>query len=328
MSLRISLCLTLSAALLGGACTDDPEHNDRPRPRISAEGTVERQPDPEEPANNYALIGAAVTLEGGGSFDTQGDDLTLSWAVAGPDGSNPTLTTDGTTATVTADTAGVHTVTLTASDGELEASADWSFIARANIAPTAAAGDDFTAPLGVEFQLDGTQSADSADDETLDDALTYAWKIFDPAGDEVTDDAGGTTSVAPRFTPDTEGDYRAELVVNDGFENSTADEVVITVRANSVPVADVVRTASGVVDTAIALDGAASSDADADDILTFAWSLTAPDGTNATDLLSDETVASPSFTPTAAGMYVATLVVSDGLQESEPDHVFVTVTAQ
>jgi pyrimidine deaminase RibD-like protein len=84
---------------------------------------------------------------------------------------------------------------------------------------------------------------------------------------------------------------------------------------------------------AVTLDGSGSADADGDP-LAFRWSLLSrPSGSIA--VLSDPTAAGPGFVADLAGLYVAQLVVDDGLVESDPDTVaidarepiFVTVTA-
>jgi hypothetical protein len=74
-------------------------------------------------------------------------------------------------------------------------------------------------------------------------------------------------------------------------------------------------------DTGVELDGSASSDPDGDDI-TYLW--TAPAGIT----LSDATIANPTFDVPAspAASYEFTLVVNDGLLDSDPDVVIVNIT--
>ena len=80
--------------------------------------------------------------------------------------------------------------------------------------------------------------------------------------------------------------------------------------AQSVNVGDVVQ-----------LDGSASVDPDGDS-LTYAWELSAPEGSQAT--VDDPTAAKASFTADVPGLYIATLAVSDGLVESAKAAVKIT----
>jgi chitinase len=70
----------------------------------------------------------------------------------------------------------------------------------------------------------------------------------------------------------------------------------------------------------VALDGTDSHGADP---LAYAWTLSAPDGSTAA-LLSDDT-AGTGFLADREGMYVATLVVTDGDLTSSPDTVVISV---
>lgn len=72
----------------------------------------------------------------------------------------------------------------------------------------------------------------------------------------------------------------------------------------------------------VQLDGSASSDGDGD-ALTYAWTLSSvPPGSTAS--FDDATSATPNFTPDLPGTYSATLVVSDGTDDSPADAVAVT----
>ncbi len=94
---------------------------------------------------------------------------------------------------------------------------------------------------------------------------------------------------------------------------------------NVAPVAHAGLAQSVTVGNVVTLDGSASSDADGD-TLTYAWSLIAkPVASTAT--LSSSTIVKPTFTADLAGVYVASLLVSDGKVSSNPATVNITVSA-
>jgi len=72
------------------------------------------------------------------------------------------------------------------------------------------------------------------------------------------------------------------------------------------------------------LDGSASSDADGDS-LTYAWTLSAPAGNNAS--LSSSSSVNPTITPNVSGIYTLSLVVNDGKSNSSVDQMTITVTS-
>jgi hypothetical protein len=70
-------------------------------------------------------VGTQVTLDGSGSSDPDGDDLSFSWALATPSGSNAALSDpNAETPTFTPDVTGDYTATLQVSDGDTTASDD------------------------------------------------------------------------------------------------------------------------------------------------------------------------------------------------------------
>ena len=88
------------------------------------------------------------------------------------------------------------------------------------------------------------------------------------------------------------------------------------------PKADAGLAHIGAVKDLVEHDGAATSDPDGD-LLSYAWSLTSrPAGSSAA--LSNANTPNPVFVADRAGEYVATLVVSDGELDSEPDSVRVS----
>jgi hypothetical protein len=191
----------------------------------------------------------------------------------------------------------------------------------ANNAPIANAGASQNAAAGTVVTLNGSNSTDPDGDP-----LTYSWVI---AARPSTSAAilNNATSVSPTFTPDAPGDYTVSLVVRDNRSaNSNTSNVVVTVTGgNSRPVANAGPDQSVVVGQTVTLDGVQSTDANRDS-LTYSWSVRKPD--NVTVIVpASPNSALASFVPDVAGVYVATLVVNDGSQPSDPDTTSITVGA-
>lgn len=93
--------------------------------------------------------------------------------------------------------------------------------------------------------------------------------------------------------------------------------------SNSAPVADAGPDQSVTTGTEVTLDGSGSSDADGDS-LSYAWTLTAPNGS--ASVLFNATTVSPSFTIDVDGDYVVWLVVNDGSEVSIADTVTITAS--
>lgn len=160
----------------------------------------------------------------------------------------------------------------------------------------------------------GSESPDPNDPE-----LTYRWTA--PEGIILSSATGAsTTFVAPEVDADT--DYIFSLVTNNGLADSEADQIVVTVKnGNNKPVAyagaDQVVNEGGKV----TLDGNASYDPD-NDALTYSW--TSLDGIE----LSSVSDPVPTFYAPEVNEdkeYIFSLMVSDGMLNSEIDYVVVTV---
>src|SRR4029077_16802683 len=96
---------------------------------------------------------------------------------------------------------------------------------------TANAGPNQTVFVDTTVQLDGTGSTDADGD-----LLTYQWSLTSvPSGSTAT--LSSPTSPQPSFVVDKPGSYTAQLVVNDGFVNSTTSTFIISTK-NSPPAAN------------------------------------------------------------------------------------------
>lgn len=260
--------------------------------------------------NGNVTPGSDVTLSAAGSFDEDSDPLRYEWsALSLPSGSQVELS-DATSSAVSLspDISGLYIFQLIISDGELSSRPTTVSFRVENTAPVADAGVDQTVAKGELVVLSGSNSSDSDGD-----TLTFTWALVErPDGSLV--ELTGSETVEPSFEADIGGTYVLSLVVNDGFEDSETDSVVVTVE-NNVPLASITGTLDGSVGDVFMLSGTGSTDADGDP-LSYVWTLTAPEGSTAT--LSDVTSQTPMFTPDVAGAYTVTLVVNDGETASLP----------
>jgi PKD repeat protein len=146
------------------------------------------------------------------------------------------------------------------------------------------------APLSVTFS-----SVGSLDPEGV--ALSYTWTFGD----------GSTSTLAnPSHTYTAAGSFAAQLRVSDGVNSTVSSNIVIQVTSAGVnlpPVAVVTASpTNGVVPLAVSFSSSGSSDPEGTP-LTYNWDF--GDGTTST-------VANPTHTYAAAGVYSAQLQVSDG----------------
>ncbi len=273
--------------------------------------------------------GAAVTLDGSGSSDPEGETLTYAWSqtsgqtvnLSGDNTASPSFTapTD-----LAANAVLVFSLTVTDARNAASTADTVTVTAGTNDAPTANAGPDQTVAEGATVTLDGSASSDPEDQP-----LTYTWS--QTSGADVT--LSDPTAARPTFTAPTELLENAalvfSLVVNDGVQDSDPATVTVTVAAgtNDKPTARASGPSQSVAEGAtVTLDGSASSDPE-DQPLTYTWSQTS--GADVT--LSDPAAARPTFTAPTELLQNATLVfslvVNDGVQDSDPASVTVTVAA-
>ena len=259
--------------------------------------------------------GDSVTLDGSNSTDPDNNyPLTYAWTIIEkPADSQAVLSTpDAVTTTLNIDAIGDYRIQLVVTDSLGVASAPAEvIISTTNTAPVAHAGDDQAINiLNVPVSLDGSQSWDDDGDD-----ITYLWTIVSKPADSQAA-LSDPTAVDPTITPDKYGDYRIQLEVSDPWTTGTPDEVVIST-ANLPPVAEAGDNQSCLQGATVSFDGSGSSDANGDAI-TYAWQIVSkPEGSSAYLTGADSVTA--SLHTDVAGEYVVSLIVNDGLLDSEPD---------
>lgn len=169
-------------------------------------------------------VGSTATLSGAGSSDADSDPITYSWSlISAPAGSAAVLSAPTAVSTdINIDLPGTYVVQLIVNDGTIDSFADTVTLITANRSPVADAGADQSVSVGQAATFDGTASSDPDGNP-----LTYAWSITSaPAGSSAT--LSSTNAVAPELTPDVEGTYTLQLIVNDGNVDSAPDTVELT----------------------------------------------------------------------------------------------------
>jgi hypothetical protein len=323
MTHRVRATLGCLAVALAAGCGG----NDGPGGNTTGGGTVtppatNAVPTARAGGPQNVLIGATVQLDGTASTDPEGGTLTYAWRLlAQPFGSSAALSASTSPRpTFVADIAGSYTVSLVVNDGVGSSFASNVVITAAlgNVAPVARAGSVPGAVPGSTVTLSGEASSDANGD-----TLSYLWTLSGPTGSAAT--LSSTTTETSSFVPDVVGRYVATLVVRDGVLDSAPSTVTITVsNANLPPVARAGADQTVAFGSRVRLDGRASTDPNGD-ALGYQWSLTSrPAGSTAA--LGNRTAPELEFVADVIGLYVVSLVVTDGLGASAGANVTITAT--
>ena len=200
------------------------------------------------------------------------------------------------TVTATDNDGFVTTATLTMT-GEDDPDTNQAPVAVATATPTSG-----NAPLDVHFHGTGSYDPDG-------DAITHLWNFGD---------GNSATSAIADHVYTTPGTYTATLTVSDGsLTDSESFTITVNGAANQPPVAVANATPTpGTAPLDVHFHGMGSYDPDGD-VLTYAWDF--GDGNTAMTAMADHTY-------TSAGVYTATLTVSDGTL-SDAATVTITVDA-
>lgn len=281
------------------------------------------QPVADGGEDQTVFVGDPASLDGSGSYDPDKNyPLTYEWQVVSkPEGSAAILSesasaddSDGSQVFIEIDVNGDYVIQLVVTDSlGLASEPAFVVVSTHNSAPVADAGaDQHFDNEGINIQLDGSQSFDPDGDP-----VTYAWIITSrPPLSGAT--LSNPNDAQPTFVADLLGTYIIELVVTDDLGTiSVPDEVVVT-SGNVKPVADAGGNQVAIVGQPVFLNGSGSYDANLDP-LTYSWDMVSkPKGSFA--VLSDPLVEDPNYVPDIQGLYLISLVVNDGLLDSDPSN--------
>lgn len=172
------------------------------------------------------------------------------------------------------------------------------------VAQASASTTSGVAALTVNFSAQGSSDPDGS-------ITSYSWDFGNGAN---------STAMNPTYTYQQAGGYTAVLTVTDNVGLSSSASVFISVSApaNNAPTAVAsANVTSGVAPVQVTFSSAGSSDSDGS-IASYSWNF--GDG-------STSTAASPAKTYSTAGVYTATLTVTDNLGATSSASVVISVSA-
>jgi RHS repeat-associated protein len=264
-------------------------------------------------------VGVAVTLDGSGSTDADGDPLTYRWTLpVKPSGSQASLNNSSAISPmITPDRPGIYEIELIVNDGQVDSAPDRVTINTENSKPVANAGVDQVVQLGQTVTLDGGASHD-----VDGDPLSFKWSLTTrPSGS--TANLTDSELLVTQFTPDQAGLYVAQLIVNDSHVDSVPDTAQITVEVMPPPPNHPPQITSTPVIQAI-LNQRYQYDVDANDIDGDLLSYSLP--LSAADMLIDPVTGLIQWTPTSTGTQPVTVKVDDGQGGTDNQSFNITVS--
>ncbi len=222
----------------------------------------------------------SVVLNGQDSRDANGDEISYLWEIiTSPSGSQASLDDVSlVTPTLSFNLSGTYQVKLVVNDGEKNSEANIVeiIVSESNSQPVANAGKDIYGITNSSVTLEADASFDSDND-----TLSYRW-FFSSLPPASNASLVASDSKTPSFVPDKPGSYMLSLIVNDGKIDSDIDSLIVfVVDGNKAPGANAGLDQRVDVNTKVTLNGIDSYDENGDE-LSYAWTLTSPEGSTAT----------------------------------------------
>src|SRR5262249_23993512 len=258
---------------------------------------VNAAPAPEivgAPSTSLAL--APITLHALAHDPGAGDSHTFSWSVDTLDGNVAAGTGPDFTFTPTSN--GIHTITLTANDGQGGEGSTQTPVLINGAAQFAAINVSTTGDEGTPIHATAT-----INDIINSDNLIFAWSVTKNGAD-----FGAGSAPTFDFTPDDNGLYVVRLRITAGTAASDATPVAITVH-NVYPAVTITGVPTNPVSGGMVSLQAEVTARGAADLAseTFQWSVVETNG----QVVQGGTDPDFSFTPSAPGNYVIVLTVTD-----------------
>ncbi len=322
----MTLSRSVPLVLLFGACTGDADSDLSATCSIAASGGADQAvllSEPVELVASHTVLDDCPTGEISyrWSFEELPADSTLDDLAFGAQND-----TSATLTTFTPDALGTYVVSLVAHDSISESALDLVIltVTTDNPAPIADAGTADTAPIGIRYTFDGSNSSDPEAE-----VLTFDWDIASlPEESSITLFDEHTANAS--FVPDLPGTYVFSLRVSDGTSWSAVDYVALVAEEpNGIPIADAGndQVLSACESADARLNGWASYDPDADPLF-WDWEVLDTPGGSDVDSASLDSASDPNprFYWDIAGEYSFSLQVSDGAAISPYDLVYLTTT--
>ena len=255
-------------------------------------------PDQSKQVNSSVILDASAST---------GSGLTYSWSVSGPE----SVTLSNVVKPIfTPTTPGTYTCTLTAMDSIGTTKTDTVIITITPIPLQANAGSDQSVQVNTTVVLDASSS--------LGNISSYFWTVNSvPTSGTIT--LSDETVSQPTFLPTVGGTYTLTVEVTDTNGTTSSDSVNITVTSVTTPMTLLANAGidqSVQVNSSVVLDASASTGSG----LTYSWSVSGPESVTLSN------VEQPTFTPTIAGTYTCTVVVTDNTNATASDSTIVTVS--
>lgn len=273
--------------------------------------------------NNQSVAEQVTVTLSATASDSDGSIAGYQWTQISGTGVSLSSATSATTTFTSPDVSQTETlvfqVTVTDNEGASTSDSLNVIVNVGNAVPVANAGAD----LSVNEQTTVTLAGTGTDSDGS--IVAYLWAQTSGESVMLSDAAtASATFTAPALTQTATLVFSLTVTDNEGATSSDSVNVLVN-PVNTVPVANAGDDQSVSAGNTVLLSGSKSSDSDGD-TLTYSWKLdTLPSGSSAA--LSSTSTVETSFVADVKGVYIASLVVNDGTENSAADTVSITANA-